>query len=169
MEDLLDLIGSIPYVTWVPLGIGLVIALGLFTRSMRRREPQLPVPFRFTPLPVQPPGHAHAEDPWVRGSATERRRFVRRRGNPIDVVVRVDDESASASGIVVDRSHGGVGLEISREVAVGRRLLLRPSNVGDEAGWIEIEVRHCRPVGDSWRVGGPFTKALTASMQWLLG
>jgi hypothetical protein len=171
MEDLLDFIWSVPvqYVTWVPLGIGVLVAVGLFMWSVWHPAPKPWTPPPYTPLPVQPLTSARAEDPWLRGSATERRRYVRRRGNPVPVLVRLEDDTTNASGMIVDRSPGGLGLEINQEVPVGCQLRIRPSSVGDEVPWVELEVRHCRQVGDSWRIGGPFTKPITASVRWLLG
>jgi hypothetical protein len=88
----------------------------------------------------------------------ERRRFPRRRGNPIPVVladpVSGDD---SLGGWITDRSAGGLRLLVDQEFTVGKRLTVRSARAPD-APWIDIEVKHCHNDSGSWSIGCQFVK-----------
>ena len=66
------------------------------------------------------------------------------------------EKSEPTTAAILDRSLGGVGIELKEESTVGQRFQLRLSGWSPEAAWVTVEVRHCRPHGEGWRVGCQF-------------
>src|SRR5262249_1200401 len=99
-------------------------------------------------------------DPFDEGSKFDRRTAPRRRGNP--VAVRVSDGDARVEPVrawVVDRSAGGLGLELEEEgeVDLGTVLSVRPTDAPD-VPWVKIEVRNRLKHGTTWRLGCRFLR-----------
>jgi hypothetical protein len=109
-------------------------------------------------------------DPFVKGPAKERRCHFRRAGNPTYVAIgHPEDPYELARGTVLDRSTGGVCLELPTPLAIGAVVSVRPS-VGSLIGsWVEAEVRHCRRVRFAWRVGLKFVRNPPLSVLWMFG
>jgi hypothetical protein len=109
-------------------------------------------------------------DPLVEGIGRERRCHYRRSGNPTHVAIgHPENPTELARGVVVDRSSGGVCLELQTPLAVGSVVSVRPS-LGTGAGaWIDVEVRHCRRDGPAWRVGFKFVRTPPLSALWMFG
>jgi hypothetical protein len=101
--------------------------------------------------------HGEKIDNWA-----ERREFRRRRGNPVQVVIAVDDAAGVATpGMVIDRSRGGLCLAVAQPPAVGSYLLVRPANSPDSQAWVRVQVRHCRHRGGRWLIGCKFEQRLS--------
>lgn len=61
-------------------------------------------------------------------------------------------------GMVVDRSVGGLCLNVSRLIEVGAVLSVKPSDATPMVPWTEIEVRSCRQEGEGWQIGCRFVR-----------
>jgi PilZ domain-containing protein len=111
-----------------------------------------------------------APDPFIEGPSRERRCYFRRGGNPTQVAVGHPEEpSELARGVVVDRSTGGVCLEMHTPLAVGAVVSIRPS-VGTTLGtWVVAEVRNCKRDREAWRVGFKFVRTPPLSVLWMFG
>jgi hypothetical protein len=111
-----------------------------------------------------------ASDPFLEGPAKERRCHFRRAGNPTYVAIgHPEDPYELARGTVLDRSTGGICLELPTPLAVGAIISVRPS-VGSLLGtWVEAEVRHCRRDRYAWRVGLKFVRNPPLSVLWMFG
>jgi hypothetical protein len=98
-------------------------------------------------------------DPFVQGSRKERRSGVRRRGNAVAVRVAEEwEKEGREEGLIHDRSTGGLGLVLEREVPVETVLKVRPTSAPVTTPWVEVEVRNCRPLNGKYRVGCQFKR-----------
>jgi hypothetical protein len=110
-------------------------------------------------------------DPFMQGSSFERRKAPRRGGNPIAILVSdADAEVEPVRGWVLDRSVGGLGLELEEEgqVDVGTLLSVRPAE-GSYVPWVKVEVRTCRKIGSAWRLGCKYLRSPVADIQMRFG
>jgi hypothetical protein len=144
---------------WLVPGIGM--ACTAFALAMgwaflgKRRRPHLAAP------PRKGPGEPSAlpRDPFIYGSAAERRIALRRGGNPTAILVTdAERKGEPIRGWVVDRSTGGMCLAITEQVQPGTILNVRAVNAPETASWIEMEVKSCRRETDSWELGCQFIK-----------
>jgi hypothetical protein len=113
-----------------------------------------------------------AERERARRQQARRERRAHRRSRPQvrEVLVRAaGEETEPRTAAILDRSQGGVGIELKEKSAVGQRFQLRLRNWSPEAAWVNVEVRHCRPHGDSWRVGCQFLDVSTWEVIHLFG
>jgi hypothetical protein len=111
-----------------------------------------------------------ASDPFLEGPARERRCQFRRAGNPTEVAIgHPENPSELARGTVLDRSTGGVCLELSSPLAVGAVVSLRPAAGSSISTWIDAEVRHCRRERRGWAVGFKFVPTPPLSVLWMFG
>jgi hypothetical protein len=116
------------------------------------------------PVLEPPPTSSHRpeSDPFLMGSPTDRRRSVRRVGNPMHV--RVADESTTKElfeGWILDRSMGGLRVMVPEEVKVGTILCVRTPSHGNHYPWAKIEVQNCVPnERNSFALGCKFVKPL---------
>jgi hypothetical protein len=111
-----------------------------------------------------------ASDPFLEGSSRERRCHFRRSGNPTEVSIgHPENPSELARGVVVDRSTGGVCLELISPIAVGALVSLRPAAGSGRGTWIDAEVRHCRRDHRGWNVGFKFVRTPPLSVLWMFG
>jgi len=98
-------------------------------------------------------------DPFVQGSRRERRSGVRRRGNPMTIHVAQEwEKEGREEGVIHDRSTGGLGLVLERDVPVETILKVRPTAAPVTTPWVEVEVRNCRPLNGKYRVGCQFKR-----------
>lgn len=148
---------------WLPWMIGALAAIvvvgGL---QLCRRRPKAALP----PPTEEPP----PLDPFIFGSAQEKRQAVRRKGNPVSVLI--SDASGRATpwqGVVADRSLGGLRLVVRNKAAVGTILSVRPAQANTIFPWVQVEVRSCREEGDSWNLGCQFVKVPHSSLLWHFG
>jgi hypothetical protein len=116
----------------------------------RRREP---------PPPATEPKSEPQIDPFVIGSAAERRNAYRRQGNPVEVSLCEGNSSHELlRGWVIDRSLGGLCLLLPQAIAAGTILNVRPANAGLGTLMIQIEIRSCRQKGKEWEAGCRFIR-----------
>jgi hypothetical protein len=80
-----------------------------------------------------------------------------------------EDPAELALGVIVNRSSGGVCLELFTPLAVGAVISMRPSSAAAMGDWIEAEVRHCRRNGVGWHVGFKFLRTPPLSVLWMFG
>ncbi len=109
-------------------------------------------------------------DPFDRGSITEQRGTVRRKGNPVEVLVTDGEATAEpVRGWVVDRSMGGLCLMLDDEVAPGAALSLKPRNAPPATPWVQVEVRNCKRTKTAYEVGCRFPKTPPWAVLLLFG
>ncbi len=109
-------------------------------------------------------------DPFIFGSAQEKRQAVRRKGNPVSVLISdATGRAAPCEGVVADRSLGGLRLIVHNPIAVGTILSVRPAQATTIFPWVQVEVRSCRQEGNSWNLGCQFVKVPHSSLLWHFG
>lgn len=110
-------------------------------------------------------------DPFVHGSATEKRISLRRRGNSVKVeLAGVDGVVEPEDAWVVDRSMGGLCLRAEHRLfELGTILNVRPANTPRGVPWSQVEVKSCRAQGRGWELGCQFLKTPPWSLLLLFG
>lgn len=100
----------------------------------------------------------------------ERRSSLRRRGNPVAVLV-ANAQAASKpwDGWVLDRSSGGLRLAVPRAIAVGTLLKVRTTHDPDCAPWVQLCVKRCRQRDDVWVLGCQFVQMPPVNVLLLFG
>jgi|ERR1051326_1865819 hypothetical protein len=157
MLFLADSLFNIPGLHWelvVPIAIGvsvsgLALAVGRVFLGKRRRAAS------------RSGGEATAEnfDPFVEGSKSERRSSVRRRGNPVAILIGDDKgERELGRGWVVDRSMGGLCLSCDIPLESAQVVTVKPVSAPGSVFWTQVEVRSCRHADDAYEVGCRFVK-----------
>jgi hypothetical protein len=92
-------------------------------------------------------------------SRPERRSAPRRKaGNRVEVYLTDDSRETPLMGWVVDRSVGGLRLNVEGPLSEGTILNVRPRKAPQTAPWLAVEIRSCRPEGSAWEVGCRFLK-----------
>jgi PilZ domain len=141
---------------------------------LRRRE-QAPRRPRPAPLPpvVDPPPRGKvdlATDPFVQGSVMDRRSALRRRGNPVAVLISNEEaESPPEQGWVIDRSVGGLCLSVSKQFEPESIVSVRTATAPEACPWIQLHVRSCRQIGKEWELGCQFVRTPPWSVLLLFG
>src|SRR5207245_2244183 len=90
------------------------------------------------------------------GKGRERRTSVRRKGNPVGVVVLAGEAAKAEPGLVLNRSKGGLYVSVAGPVAVGTTIQLRACQAPGDTPWIHVLVRHCVAKGERWNLGCKF-------------
>jgi hypothetical protein len=139
----------LPIVVGLGAGLGVV---GAIHYAMRQRKL---APSSAPAAQVQ----KKEPDPFVHGSTNELRKSYRRKGNPIEVQV-IDKASGGAPvrGYVLDRSIGGLGLQMETPLEPDVVLTLRPTNAPHIAPWVDVIVKHCSRGEDGFDIGCQFLK-----------
>ena len=150
----------------VGIGVGVTIAcvvLGLvFGRKRRAGDESTPAPANAAPAPPD-------QDPFVHGSATEKRRSRRRAGNPVRVLVtNAVGKSRPREAWVVDRSQGGLRLSYHRAIREGTVLRVCAAGVSPPVS-VEVQVRYCIEAGSGWTVGCRFVTPPRSDVLWTFG
>jgi hypothetical protein len=146
----------------ISTSLGVILTLGVFL--MARRMVGHPKSDQGTPSD----GASNEEtfhDPFIHGSVDEKRIALRRAGSPM--TVSVSDEIAAASpwtGLITDRSLGGVRVLQEDYVPVGTTLSVRSGRASESAPWTQVEVRHCRKTDAGWELGCTFVRTPTSSV-----
>jgi hypothetical protein len=100
----------------------------------------------------------------------ENRQHLRREGAPVEVLI--SDAQARAepkAGQVLNRSRGGLRLQVSEPAAVGATLCVRAVQAPEEVPWVRLRVKSCRQQGEHWELGGKFEAELPWSVLLLFG
>jgi hypothetical protein len=109
-------------------------------------------------------------DPYFHGSLTEQREAARRAGNSVGIQVRDPEEKGpEQSGWVVDRSVGGICLQLDNPLEVGTVWQIRPRNAPTGTPWVTVEVRNCVMECGAWKIGCKFEKTPTWNVLMLFG
>jgi PilZ domain len=148
-ESNLTLTGILlPVAVGVAAALGLIGTLNLFGRLRKGSAPA-----------TTPDVAGSLSDPFAEGSNSELRQSFRRKGNPVEVLV--EDTSVQTSpvkGYVVNRSVGGLCLEMDSPVELLAELRIRPTNAPHIAPWVNVVVRNCRKADRGYEVGCQFVK-----------
>ncbi len=107
--------------------------------------------------PPAPAAEGPVHDPFEHGSITEQRTGVRRKGNPIEVLIS-DTEATQepVRGWVVNRSTNGLCLLLHEEVAIGTVLSVKPRPAPPGMPWVRAEVRSCTRDQSGYQAGCKF-------------
>jgi hypothetical protein len=125
---------------------------------------------------AEAPAEGEAEPPATEEAAPapaepqEQRRWTRRRGKPVKVLV--SDPAASEGPLlcwVIDRSRGGLGLITPQPLPPGTVVTIRAIHAPEDVAPVEIEIHNCRPRGRRWQVGCQFTAELPWGVLLLFG
>ncbi len=108
-------------------------------------------------------------DPFLVGSAHEKRSLVRRGGLTVPVVVCYAEGGTPVEAAVVDRSMKGLGILVRLPFTRGTALKVRPRDTHDKSLAVQVQVRNCRQKGNEWFVGCHFTNTPSATVLMLLG
>jgi hypothetical protein len=164
-----DLTALTPYQwqTYLILAIGMIstgTTLHLGRALFRGRRSFMPKEF---PTCSRPP----IRDPFEWGSATERRRSLRRTGSPLKVVLdRGCRKGEALDGWVLDRSVGGLGLYLPFAAPQGAILRVHPALAQGPAPMsVEVQVRHCRPHEQGFFTGCRFVQSLPWNQLLMFG
>jgi hypothetical protein len=106
-------------------------------------------------------------DPFLSGSAGERRGAVRRKRSSVAVFVSRSEGAREIEGAVVERSLSGLGIVVPAPFTRGTTLRVRIQH-GNVAS-VTALVRNCRQQGKQWILGCQFTQQPPANVIMLLG
>ena len=102
--------------------------------------------------------------------ASDKRRSLRRGGNPVPVVVSdVLKPEELVPGMVLNRSRGGLFLSLPQKLAVGQLIAVRTPEFPDCLASVRLRVRHCKQKGDNWQIGCQFMEELPWSVLLIFG
>jgi hypothetical protein len=111
-----------------------------------------------------------AADPLALKSSADRRGSHRRQGSSVLVdITDGDRRTEPTQGWVVDRSLGGLCLEVPSAQPSGALLNIRPADATAMVPWTLVEVRGCRQEGDRWQLGCQFVRTPPYSILLLFG
>lgn len=155
----------LPYATyWIPFILAMVIgclAFGVSKLMLPRRTNSVKTPEAHPERPVDPCD-------WY--CADEKRLSPRRSGNPTDVHLALPGRKETPQRAwVVDRSLGGLCLNVTEELAEGTQISILPIHAPEMTHWIDLEVRDCRKTEDGWEAGCSFRKTPPFSILLMLG
>ncbi len=108
-------------------------------------------------------------DPFLVGSASEKRSLLRRGGLSVPVTLCRAAGGTPIAACVVDRSLKGLGVLVDRPFTRGSLLTVRPNGSHAKTISVQIEVRNCRQKGNQWLLGCHFLQAPPANVLMLLG
>ncbi len=149
---------------WLPLIIGMGVGVCALTVSKLAFG-------RKNAISKKPkPAQTFDRDPFTEGSTNEQRKSFRREGNPTQVRLAFPDrKNQPACGWVLDRSMGGIGLQVSNEYKPDEKLAVLPVNAPEMTPWVDIVVRTCRENGDGYELGCQFVKTPNWSVLLMFG
>jgi hypothetical protein len=99
----------------------------------------------------------------------ESRRWLRRFGPPVRVVVADSSDADLGTGWVVDRSSGGLGFQLDQPLEVGTVLKVRPYHAPGLKLWLEGVVKNCQDQEDFYKVGCQFVQTPPVGILRLFG
>jgi hypothetical protein len=150
----------------LPWALGALSAVVIFTFVgvlVSRRSAQRPTQ-RLTLEEVEP------HHLYLQTSGEERRTTTRRKGaaTPVRLSATTQPENPF-SGWVMDRSLGGVKLEVESQVTRGWVLNVGLTDASGGEHGFQVEVVHCQQAGSRWHVGCRFVHVPPTEVLWLLG
>jgi hypothetical protein len=149
----------VPVAVGVGAGLGLVALIHYFTRHRQVAAVGHVAPDVADEMTGPTKMHRPESDPFICGSKNEMRQAFRRTGNPIPVhVIDQDKQTAPMNGYVVNRSVGGLGLQMEFPIDVQTVLSVRPANAPHIAPWVEVVVKNCRKGPRGYDIGCQFVK-----------
>jgi hypothetical protein len=113
-----------------------------------------------------------AAPPVASAEAPDRRRALRRCGEPVEVHLDDGASDKPALGLLRNRSAGGLGISCQHPVSPGTLLNVRATVAPASAAWAPLVVRACTPFATGWMlhtefVGAPSEEAAPVSMSRL--
>ena len=148
VQSLLGPVGSF----LLPLIAGFAGGIGLTSLLHRRETTAAP------PVP-EPESEAETDSVETDGKKKDNRRLPRRSGRPLEVLVALPGETDfPKTGVVLNRSVGGLCLLLRKEYNVGTILGVFPSGGNQLTPWTETQVKSCRKHGAEFEVGVQFVK-----------
>jgi hypothetical protein len=97
------------------------------------------------------------EDAFRYGMGMARRKSVRLSGNQIPVHVSPDGTLESAwEGWILDRSQGGLRLQVPEPIPIGVVLHVRCLTGSEGLPWAEMQVKHTHEKDQAWEIGCQF-------------
>ena len=147
---------------WLPLliGMGVGVCALSFSKLVFGKKKRLP----------KKPPQTLDHDPFTAGSTSEQRKSFRREGNPTEVYLAFPDKKKSPNRAwVLDRSMGGIGLQVSDEYKADTPMAVLPVNAPEMTPWVDIVVRTCRSNDDGYELGCQFVKTPNWSVLLMFG
>ncbi len=155
LPSLLSLVVDQP---WIIPVIGVLVASLAFLAG-RRWLVTRPVPLPEKPVEEPETMLLSLAAARAKHSPSDRRAAPRRKaGNRVEVYLTDNPEAIPRLGWVVDRSMGGLRLNVEEPLSEGMILNIRPRKAPQTAPWLAIEIRSCRSDGITWEVGCRFVK-----------
>ena len=109
-------------------------------------------------------------DPFVHGSAKERRKASRRKGSAVTVqVVHAVPGTIPVEGWVVNRSCSGICVSLGRAFPKEAKLKVRPLKSGETGSWAQAIVKFCLRAGSRWLIGCEWQTQMPAAVLQLFG
>jgi hypothetical protein len=102
-------------------------------------------------------------------SKREKRRWLRRGGNPVEILMVTPAAADPKPSQVLDRSRGGLLIATAHAVDKGTIIKVRACHAPEDLDWIPLEVRHCRQKDDHWLLGCAFRQEHPWSVLLLFG
>jgi hypothetical protein len=107
-------------------------------------------------------------DTFLQGVTRERRAAPRRRGNAVEVLL-TDGTADPVHGWVANRSMGGLCVLLEQPLAEGLAMKIRPGQAPEQAPWVPVIVKGCRPDGGQWEAHIQFVQMPTWSVLVMFG
>jgi hypothetical protein len=158
----------------VALGLGLLAAALVYVAGrylFGAREAPLEDADSFNLEARRETAEEEEVDVFMQGATNDRRRALRRGGNPVAVLITdVDCKSEAAFGFVLDRSTGGLCLSVKDEIPEGTVVSVRTTNAPPTVPWVQVEVRNCRKINsEEYELGCKFVRTPPWSVLLLFG
>jgi hypothetical protein len=120
--------------------------------------------------PREAPANTPARlDPFLVGSASEKRSVPRRGGLTVRVLLCRAEGGTPIEAAVIDRSLKGLGILVHRSFTRGTLLKVRPRDAHEKTLSVQVAVRNCRQKGKQWFLGCRFLQTPPANVLMLLG
>jgi hypothetical protein len=156
---------------WLPLAVGGVVLLLTatigFICSRSKAPVNMPVNTKEASVDRVPAALLALTDPFVSGSALEKRQAMRRQGGQVALLI-TDGDGKTHRGWVLDRSATGMRIEVNDALKVGATLRVRPAEAS-AVPWTEVEVRSCQAMDKVWALGCQFRRVPPYSVLMLFG
>jgi len=146
------------FLYWCGAAVALLFVLFVFAvRKRPRTSPTYPEPNR---TPQVPPTEQFRErsDYWeaLSPAADDRRRQLRRDGNPTLVFLLGRDGGPPQRGCVVDRNSGGLRLVVAQPASPGTVFRVQSCNAPTGTPWVDVVVRRCMEADGRYELGCEF-------------